>query len=59
VSTADVVAPAVPHSMVSDDISMWEPYLGGGGTGSEFIIATYPEFPWGHSGALTARTWGS
>jgi len=51
--------PTVVHSMVSDDMSTWEPWMYGSGTGGEFFISTYPEYPWQHGYALSPLSWGS
>ncbi len=49
----------IAHSMVSDNMSLWEPFTGLDGTGSEFFISTYPEYPWAHGADLTPHSWGS
>lgn len=49
----------VAHSMVSDNMSLWEPFTGLDGTHSELFIRTLGEYPWAHGADLTPQSWGA
>ncbi len=50
---------AIPHSMVSDNMTLWEPFVIESWGGSELFISTIGALPWQHGAALDVYSWGS
>jgi len=49
----------IPHSMISDNMILWEPFVIESWGGSELFISTSGAYPWQHGAALDACSWGS